>query len=287
MNKIINLNDKISQEDMLTISQVDFGCPKGTEIIIKDKDSGEILYNGHNKTVIAGSQYIATKLFGIQNKVTFPSYNNELELEEITRGASDNEPLIWGFCVGISGCGSGASDLYPVDALKHIPGSSLIPFRYELTDDIDSDMRDIYFGRKYYEGYDRYAYYFKKIENKQLHLEYTDGTEITSSVYGATSSLKGLCYVEAALGITKSDCRDIFASGEFTPTLADGSVSPPLSLADARINTLSLVQGWYKTGASDGFKYYYTIHPVTQINFPNIALVDATLSVEIIYRVYF
>lgn len=286
MNKIINFNDKISQEDLLLVNKVDFGSPKGTQIIIRDRDSKEVLYEGHNKTIIAGSQFIATKLWGINNKITLPSYNAELQIEDMNRGANDNEPLIWGFCVGISGCGSGPSDLYPVDALKHIPASSLVPFRYEKGEDIDDDMRQTYFGRKYFEDYDRYAYYFKRIENKQLHLEFTDGTEITSAIYSSTSTLKGLCFVEASLTITKSDCRDIFASGEFTPTLADGTISPPLSLADARINTLSLVQGWYKTGI-DGFKYYYTIQPVTQINFPNISLVDASLSVEIIYRVYF
>lgn len=286
MNKIINLNDKISTEDMLLINQCDLGGPKNTEIIIRDKESKEVLYKGKNKTIIAGSQYIATRLFDINQKVAFPSYNKELEIEDISRGANDNEPLIWGFCVGISGCGSSSSDLYPVDSLKHIPASSLVPFRYEKSEDIDSDMREIYFGRKYIETTDRYAYYFKKIENKQLHLEYTDGTEITSAVYSSTSTLKGLCYVEASLTLTKSDCRDIFASGEFTPTLADGTISPPLSLADARINTLSLVQGWYKTGI-DGYKYYYTIQPVTQLNFPNIWIIDSSLAVEVIYRIYF
>lgn len=286
MEKIIKLNDKISSEDMTIINQIDFGSPKGTSIIIRDKTSKEILYEGHNKTVIAGSEFIATKLWGIPNKVTFPNYNNELQIDELTRSASDNEPLIWGFCVGISGCGSGASDLYPVNALGHIPSSSLVPFRYEKTVDIDDDMRDIYFGRKYIDEHDRYAYYFKRIENKQLHLEYTDGTEITSAVYASTSTLKGLCYVEASLTITKSDCRDIFASGDFTPTLADGSTSPALSLADARINTLSLLQGWYKTGI-DGYRYYYTTQPVTQINFPNISLIDSTLSVEIIYKTFY
>lgn len=284
--KIINLNEKISTKDEMIVNAIDFGSPKGTQIIIKNADTGEIITETHNKTIIAGSQYIATKIWGIEDKVTLPTYNSELEIDDLTKGKTDNEDLIFGFCVGISGCGATNSEVYPVTYTNRIPASSLVPFRYEKSQDLDDDMRSIYFGRKYISDFDRYAYYFKAIDNKQLHLEYTDGTEITSTVYTNPSTVKALTYVEASLNITKSDCRDIFASGEFTPILGDGTTSPPLTLADARINTLSLVQGWYKTGI-DGYRYYYGIRPVTQLNFSNISLIDATLSVEIIYRMFF
>ena len=118
-------------------------------------------------------------------------------------------------------------------------------------------------------------------------MEYVDGTEITSTVYSNPSTTKAITYMEAALTISKSDCRDIFSSGDFTPTLADGSISPPLSLADARINTLSLLSAWYKTRASDGIKEYMDVQPVTQINFSNVSIVDSSVAINILYRTYY
>ena len=290
MEKIINLDDKISQEDSMIINKIDFGAPKGTQVIIKNKDTGEILFEGHNKTVIAGSQFIATSLWGIDPVVTLPNYNTELGIDNIQRSSGDPLPLICLFCVGISGCGSQNSQVYPVSYTNRIPPSSLVPFRYEKGADIPDDMRTIYYGRKYIEGEsadkDRYAYYYKAVESKQLHLEYVDGTEILSTVYSNPSTTKAITYVEAALTVSKSDCRDIFSSGDFTPTLADGTISPPLTLADARINTLSLLSGWYKT-TTDGIKYYYDVRPVTQINFSNVSLVDASTQVSILYRTYY
>lgn len=289
--KIIKLDDKISQEDQMILNMIDFSSPKGTEVIIRNKETGEELFKGHNKTIIAGSQFIATKLWGIDNAVTLPTYNGELGIEDQTRSGSDNEPLICLFCVGISGCGSQSSQVYPVSYTNRIPGSSLVPFRYEKGTDLPDDLRSLYYGRKYFQKEqtqdDRYAYYFKAIESKQLHLQYVDGTEVTSTCYSDTSGVKAITFVEAALSVSKSDCRDIFSSGDFTPTLGDGTISPPLTLADARINTLSLCQGWYKTSASDGIKYFFQIQPVTQINFSNIALVDASIAIEVLYRTYY
>ena len=289
--KIINLDDKISQEDQMFLNMVDFSQPKGTEVIFRNAETGEELYRGSNKTIIAGSQYIATKLWGIDNVVTLPTYNGELGIEDQTRSGTDNEPLICLFCVGISGCGSQNSQVYPVTYTNRIPASSLVPFRYEKGTDLPAELRSTYYGRKYFQKEspteDRYAYYFKAIESKQLHLTYVDGTEVTSTCYGNASGVKAIAYVEASLAISKSDCRDIFASGDFTPTLGDGTISPPLSLSDARINTLSLCQGWYKTSASDGIKYFFQIQPVTQINFSNISLVDSSIAVEVLYRTFY
>ena len=290
MEKVINLNDKISQEDQLLMSMIDFSQPKGTQIIIKD-DLGNILWEGHNKTVIAGSQFIATTLWDIDPIVTLPNYNSELGIDNIPRSSGDPKPTICLFCIGISGCGSQNSQVYPVTYTNRIPPTSLIPFRYEKGTDLPEESRSTYYGRLYIEGptsdLDRYAYYYKAIESKQLHMEYVDGTEITSTVYSNPSTTKAITYMEAALTISKSDCRDIFSSGDFTPTLADGSISPPLTLADARVNTLSLLSAWYKTRVSDGIKEYMDVQPVTQINFSNVSLVDSSVAINILYRTYY
>ena len=289
--KIINLDDKISQEDQLFLNMVDFSQPKGTEIIFKNAETGEELYRGSNKTIIAGSQFIATKLWGIDPVVALPTYNSELNIDDSTRSETDPENLIYLFCVGINGCGSQSSQVYPVTYTNRIPASSLVPFRYEKGVDIDDDMRATYFGRKYIKGEssdkDRYAYYFKAIDSKQLHIAYIDGTQCSNTIYTDQSGVKALTYVEAALTISKSDCRDIFSSGDFTPTLADGTISPPLGLEDARINSLSLCQAFYRTEKSTGFKVYYQIQPVTQINFSNISIVDSSIAISVLYRTYY
>ena len=289
MEKVINLNDKITQEDQMLMNMIDFSQPKGTQVIVKD-DLGNILWEGHNKTLIAGSQFIASTLWNIDPIVTLPNYNTELNIDNVPHSSGDPSPTICLFCVGISGCGSQNSQVYPVTYTNRIPPTSLVPFRYEKGTDVPDEMRATYYGRKYIEGsspdLDRYAYYYKAIESKQLHMEYVDGTEITSTVYSNPSTVKAITYMEAALTVSKSDCRDIFSSGDFTPTLADGSISPPLSLADARINTLSLLSAWYKTG-TDGHLYYFDVQPVTQINFSNVNIVDSSTAISILYRTFY
>lgn len=290
--KIINLDDKISQEDQMFLNMIDFSQPKGTEVIFKNAETGEELYRGSNKTVIAGSQFIATKLWGLDNVVTLPTYNGELGIEDSTRQESDPENLICLFCVGINGCGSQSSQVYPVTYTNHIPATSLVPFRYEKGTDIPDEMRATYFGRKYIQkessDKDRYAYYFKAIDSKQLHMQFVDGTEITNTIYTDTSGVKAITFVEAALSISKSDCRDIFSSGDFTPTLNDGTISPAMTIDDARINSLSLCQAFPRTtDKGTGIKTYFQIQPVTQINFSNIWLIDASVSVSVLYRTYY
>ena len=287
MDKIINLDDKITKEDRMILNTIDFGQPKGTQVIIKDKDSGEILFEGHNKTVIAGSQFIATNLWGIDPVVTLPNYNTELGIDNVAHSSGDPSPLICLFCVGINGCGQENSQVYPVTYTSRIPPGSLVPFRYEKGIDLDDDLREMYFGRKYISEKDRYAYYYKAIDSKQLHLQYVDGTEILSTVYSNPSDTKAIAFVESSLKVTRSDCRDIFSSGDFTPMLGDGTISDPLTLGDARINSLSLLSAWYKTDRKSGYKYYMSPQPVTEIHFSNQWLTDSSLALDIIYDVYY
>lgn len=286
--KIIKLDDSMAQEDKVLLSNITSSSPIGSRVIIKDGTTGEIRYEGHNKTVVAGSQYMATKLWGIDNRLTFPNYNDELGLENsVMSKTPDNDQIIQLYCVGINGCGQENSQVYPVTYTTRMPPTSIVPFRYEKKYDIEDDLRDIYFGRKVDELRNRYIYYFKKIENKQLHIEYIDGTEITSSVYNNPTDTRAITYVESSLKITKTDCRDIFSSGDFRPLLSDGSISPPLDLGDARINSLSLLSAWYKTDKDTGFKYFMNVLPVTEIHFSNQWLTDATLTLDIIYQVFY
>ena len=273
------------------MSAIDFSKPKGTRVIIKNADTGEVLWDGHNKTLIAGSQFIATNLWGIDPIVKLPNYNTELDIDNVEHSTGDPGFLISLFCVGISGCGSQNSQVYPVSYTNRIPPTSLVPFRYEKGTDIPDEMKGTYFGRKVKPGEtsqtDRYAYYYKAIDTKQLHMEYVDGTDITSTVYTNPSTIKAITFVESALTISKSDCRDIFSSGDFFPMLADGTYpTSALTLADARVNTLSLLSAWSMTQL-DGIKIYNDVRPVTQINFSNVSLIDSSLAISILYRTYY
>lgn len=287
MEKIFNLHDEMPIEDKIFFQERLASGPKGTRVRIKNSNTGEILFDGHNKTVIAGSQFMATRLWGIDNAVTLPNYNDELGIENVVQATPDNLPVICLFCVGINGCGQENSQVYPVTYTSRIPPGSLVPFRYEKGIDLDDDLREMYFGRKYISEKDRYAYYYKAIDSKQLHLQYVDGTEILSTVYSNPSDTKAIAFVESSLKVTRSDCRDIFSSGDFTPMLGDGTISDPLTLGDARINSLSLLSAWYKTDKKTSYKLYMSPQPVTEIHFSNQWLTDSSLALDIIYDVYY
>ena len=133
MDKQIILNDFDGfAKDELDISGHDDPCGcKGTEIIITNEDTGEELFRGHNRKVIAGAQFEATKLWGLSQIVNFPDYNAELGLDNSSQRIPDNDPIVCLFAVGIDGCGRENSQRYPVPYTSHIPHTSLIPFRYE------------------------------------------------------------------------------------------------------------------------------------------------------------
>lgn len=296
-HKILTFDEDTHVRDAVKVLNFnnDTAGPKGTQIIIKNKNTGEILGEYTNKTVIAGSQYMATTLFGVDKVVNLPNYNNELGIENAVQTTPDNLPIVCLFAVGINGCGTENSQRYPVQYTGHIPYTSLIPFRYEKGSDLDSDMRSIYFGRKVVgeEGNStcRYAYYYKAITSKQLHATFVDGTEVDKNIYSNSTRTKAITYVESQLDITKSDCRDIFSSGDFYPTYGDGTAATsPLTLADARINSLSLLSAWYKTNEDNSgnvIKYYQDVIPFSEVHFANVSIEDSTISLEVLYRVFF
>lgn len=301
-DKVIHLNDEIDVYDSASIAlpnktiSVSDANPVATQIIIKNSDTGDVIWEGHNKTVIDGSQYMATRIWGVKEIVPFADYNTELGIANISSDNPPNDPVIQLFAVGIDGCGQEAAQRYPVKYTSHIPSTSLVPFRYEKGEDLDYEQRETYFGRKVFgvPGSDtcRYAYYYKALQSKQLHMKFVDGTEVTKDVYNFGGSTKATTYIEAELKITKSDCRDIFSSESFRPTLGDGStVGAALTLADARINSLTLIRAWYRNQADPDtgnvYKNFMDVHPVTTLHFPNIALVDGSIGLSIIYRMFF
>ncbi len=74
-----NFKERHEVKDQLNI--IGQGIPKRTRIIAKDHDTGEVIGIYENKILVPGSQMTAAKLFGIEQKVIFPTYNTELGLE--------------------------------------------------------------------------------------------------------------------------------------------------------------------------------------------------------------
>lgn len=273
----LKLTDSANIHEMYKIlRRREGGGPKGTRILIKDHDTGEVLSDNHNKILISGAQFTACKQWGLDAVVPFPTYNEEFSLE----GTLDyetvqpmNEPIICLFGVGQGGCGTSVSDVFPVRYTERIEPKDMLPFRYvDEEHDLNDDMRKVYFGR-YIDDNGMIRYMFKAFDTEpQLHLRYLDGTEINEDLYNIDSSQNAECYVEVRLRITRLDFRDYFEK--------------VTGWDNALINTLSLCYAWYDDTQGD-YIYYQQILPLSKLNFPTEWLVDLTKAIDIIYQVYY
>ena len=246
-----------------------------TRILFKNPETGEVIFEGHNKLILPGAGLIARKLFDFSDSYEItPSYNTQLNLENTeysTVDMSKHKVYLW--CVGTSGCGSENSQVYDVDYRFWIDENSIVPFQYVETDiDVPETLRKVYYGRKPIDGTKYCAYYFKTFDSDpQLVQQFTDGTPIDSTIYSTTSTLPVETYVTMSMSISKYDCRDYFIA--------------TTGINDARINTISLCTAWYKE--KYGYKWYQDIRPLTRLNFPNEPLIDLRKGIDIVYEVYF
>lgn len=269
-DKHITLFDSNKTEENLNLNTTHLR----TEVIFKNIDTGEPILTLHNKVVIAGSQFVAQKVFDLGELVHLPTYNESLNLDNsVIHGTTPiNTPKVCLFCCGTKGCGPENSQVYPVKYTKRInPSGDLVPFRYQLKqNDLPDDLREIYFGRL--ETADRFAYYFKAFESDPvLYMRYVDGTIIDENVYDSQNEMDAETFVEMSLRITKDDFRDYFRA--------------TTSINDAKINCISLLSAWYTE--SDGYKWYQDVIPLTQLNIPNEPLIDLTKGIDITYHIYF
>lgn len=277
MEKVINLTDihEVADDlDRKIISERLSGAPKKTSIIITDHDSGEVLGEYHNKIVISGAVFAAERLWGVDSPVKFPSYNTELGLDNITKSQTKlNVPIISLFCVGDSGCGAKEEDVFTASYIDRIaPTNDIMPFRYvDKNNDLNADLRKYYFGRKTIG--EKIAYYFKTFDTTpQIHLKYTDGTDITENIYNTQTVQDAECYVETRLRITRTDFRDY--------------CEQVLGWDKARISTLSLCSAWYDD-TIDEYKWYQDIYPYSKLNFSFEKLVDLTKAIDFQYSVFY
>ena len=282
MEKIITLDsDSMKIMDRLDrkMMQEKFKAgPKRTLITMTDHDTGEVLGTYENKILITASIFTATNAFGIPSPITLPNYNDELGLDHtLDYGTVKqmNTPIVCLFCIGDSGCGTMPSDVYVAKYTDRIePENDIIPFRYvDSGADLSDDLRQYYFGRKTIEGENKIAYYFKAFDSTpQLHLRYTDGTQINDEMYNIETTQAAECYVEVKLRITRLDFRDYFEA-----------VS---GWDKARISTLSLCYAWYDDTV-DKYKWYQQIYPYSKLNFAAEWLVDLTKAIDFNYQLFY
>lgn len=268
------------------------GGVRDTDIFIKDHETGVVLFRTRNKVIIPGSGLIARKLFDVSTlngsgtitEIT-PSYNTALSITTptplttpitLTTGtrATESDPMIILFCVGIDGCGAENSQIYTVNYKKWTPPASLIPFRYPLLGaDLDDTQRTVYFGRKEItvDTVTRVAYYFKKFDSAPALVEqYVDGTYVTSGVYDSANTNDAESYIEINLSVTKDDVREYFIA--------------TTGISSAKVNSLSLCSAW--PVQSGDYIYYNDIRPFSKLNFANESLIDTTKGIDIVYHIY-
>lgn len=281
-NKVIFANDGIDLHDSHKIRRF-----HDTDITIKNKETGEIIWRGSNKIILPGAGFTARSHFDLPRNEITPSYNTALGLENSVIETPDSLEKVFLFCVGTDGCGRENSDVFDVNYSKWIDPNALIPFRYvPINADLDITLRETYFGRVVLGN--RVGYYFKAFETApEMVQQYVDGTPISSDIYESEKVEEVETYVDIRLAITKEDCRDWFIQGT--------------SINDARVNTISLCTAWAKyfevseadtlnnpsLKAGQQIKYYQDIRPLTKLNIPNEALIDLTKGLDIIYHIYY
>ena len=228
-----------------------------------------------NKVIVDGSMFTAMKFFDLLPPVNLPTYNTALNLENIVPLTSQEQldSLVCLFCVGTSGCGPEASQVYDVDYTKWIKPEDMVPLRYQLADDdLSDDDRELYFGRKEITAMNRIAYYFKAFDIEPIFkAQFIDGTPIDEHLYDSDNVIDVEVFVEMKMSITKRDCRDYF--------IAHSGIN------DAKVNTISLCVGYPKE--YNGHMYYQGLRPITKLNFPNESLIDQTKGIDIIYDLFF
>lgn len=274
-DKIKHLRDNMRVLDRSQIEANFVGKKsKDTEILFHPLGSREVIAKTHNRVVLAGAQFTACKHFDLPELIALPTYNEDLSLDNsVVHGTSPiNVPKYCLFGCGTGGCGLENSQVYPEKYTGRIdPATELIPFRYQLPqNDLTAEQRQKYFGRK--TTADRIAYYFKAFETEpQMFARHVDGTTIDNTVYESTNNSDAEYYVEMMLRITKEDFRDFFRA--------------TTGINDAKVNSISLMSAWYT--ASDGYKWYQDIIPMTMLNIPNEPLIDLTKGIDITYHIYY
>lgn len=245
------------------------------EVTVTNPYTGEVIFKGLNKTMIAGAEYMAMQMFDLPHDTFItPTYNNAINLDNtVNANTPETTYRTRLFCIGTSGCNAESALEYEVDSKHWIQPDELVPFQYvPFNKDLTAAQRNLYFGRKTLSNLQRYAYYFKKFDSDPvLTRQLEDGTPVDTTIYDNNSESPVQVFVTNTLTITEEDGRDFFID---TTGLNSGV-----------FNCLSLCMAWTKV--IGGYTTYQDIRPCTRINFRNNYFSKQDMRWEITYRIYF
>jgi hypothetical protein len=271
-NRILTMSDREYLNEDLDLRQTPVGV-----VNIINPETGEIIFRGKNKVVVAGSAFVLSKVTNVKVKALTPTYNNTLTLNETVNDPYTGEGIrkeeqVWLFAVGTDGNGPEPNQVLPVKYTSWIEPQNLVPFQFRnLDNDLTTAAREKYFGKKTTQT--KHIYYFKAFESAiESHQQWKDGTPIDENIYLSSREEEVETYAEMFMKITKDDCRDFFKE--------------TTSIQDAKVNSISLLTA-YKMQHNDGFTYFQDIRPLTKYHFPAEILIDITKGVDIIYQLYF
>ena len=268
--------DYVEKLKMKVFKELSKPGPKKTRIIISDADTGEIHSDTHNRILISASQLTACYHWGVDPVVHIPTYNEEWGLDGTldSNVQPENDIIVCQFIMGQGGCGTVPTDTYVVRNTERLEPNDCLPFRYvEPENDLNSDLRaKSYFGR-YVDNDNMVRYMTKSFSTSpMLHMQYLDGTQITSDFYKIDSDQAVECFIEIKLDVTRNDFRDYFEK--------------VIGWDGAFINSLSLLFGWYHIG-EDGYPYYQQLTGYSKLNFSTEWLVDLSKALTFTYQIFY
>lgn len=241
---------------------------------------GETLFKQGNKVVLGGIITILKKLFNVDSPLTIPTVNESLGIATTNIKPNGNNRLVFGFNVGIDGCGRAYDDVkVPLDQEAIVPG--IIPFRIVDTIDDMGSVKNQYWLHKTLDN-GKVAFFLKTFEGKiSIHSLWKDSgdPDVDGSVVTGNPSesdrTEGIeTFAEIVMRITAADLREYFE-------LYDDPKYP-------RFSTMGLVVGelgTYVTGDLAGEEEMMDVIQFSILNFSN-EMLHFDKDLTIIYRVY-
>lgn len=238
----------------------------------------EIIPREENKVVLGGILHILKKLFNA-NATDFDvaTLNTIMDIGTTCVPASNSSDLVFGYNVGIEGCGASYADEKEVlDQANIVPG--IIPIRVvDSEDELGTGVGNYWLKKQLDSG--KYAYYLKKFEsNPTVHVLWKDATDpdgdgnpVVGDPSGSSRTDGIESFVQVLINITAQDVREYFE-------LYD---NPDY----ARFNSLGLCVGQKGIDPDTGDEEYIGVTQFSVLNFSN-EMLHFDKDLTIIYRIY-
>ena len=273
-------DDRINQKDSFKLDLFDAtkavskkGARFHTELKFED-EFGRVLFTDSNELMLAGGMHTLAKLANVDKPILLKTMNKDLSVaaveEAVPYKGPRREDVIFGFAIGIGGCGDMFDTVNPVYYNERTI-TSQIPFRKVKTDmGLSPTERNQYYMKKTAGAY--HEYYIKKFETEPiLKAEYDDPSFGPVPVEPDKADPNRIIntYLEFKLKIGPEDVREYFKING-------------VGLRKARVNTLGLVHGYKDNNANE----YKGVNLWSKITFNNEALDNETKAIIVTYKVY-